>query len=476
MLPAFISGFFAAALLFGAALYRASKSLRKTRDDLENLEEENAVVFGAFHKLVSDIGDGADIGAIYSRILRTLMFGCGASCASFYEKNAEGRLYSAYSEGVFPPQRELSPFALKSASSRAELISRVFKGEEIEFGEGVIGEAAEERTPIFIKNAAASARVVNHKDPLLKITSMIAVPVCFRDEFFGVLAVANPMGGGSFSESDFSIARSIADQASLLLYSMNAFAQLVEKSKIDLDLSVASSVQSCILPEKMERVEGYEFAARYIPRQKVGGDFYDTFNLDGGKIGVVIGDVSGKGVAAALIMAICQTALRFLAREFSSPSEVLKALNSRMFAATRADMFITLIYAVIDTRAGKITFARAGHEKPVLASAAGAKFLASKGAAVGMASSKIFDATISEVVEPFNPGDTLVLYTDGVTEAVDLNGEEFSSERLGALIAENAGLSAEELNEKITGAVLAFTKGVRAQSDDYTLLAVRRNS
>lgn len=476
MIIAFLVGFLLASFVGGLTVFRLSKELQHVQEDYELLAEESNVLFGSFHKLVSDIGAGADKKAIYSRILRTLTLSCDASSACFYEKNADDKLFVAACEGVFPPQKEVNPLLIDANASRAELISTLLKGEELEFGEGIIGTAAAEKSPIFIKNASASARVVNHKDSLMKVTSLIAVPIYFRDEFYGVLALANPINGGMFNDADYSVVRSIADQTALLLYSVNTISLLVEKSKIDFDLSLASSVQSYILPQKLSNVGGYEFASRYIPQQKVGGDFYDTFRLNDDKIGVVIGDVSGKGISAALIMAICQTMLRYIAREFNSPSQVLKELNLKMFNAMRKDMFITVIYAIIDTKNGKITLARAGHEKPILCSKKnGTIFPKSKGAAIGMIAPKLFDLTISDIEIDFEVDDYFVLYTDGVTESVNPQGEEFTTDRLKRIIEENQNLSAEDLNEKITQNVREFSNGAN-RTDDYTLVTVRRNN
>lgn len=472
----FLAGFAVAAAAAAALFVRARRKIAAMRDELAASAEEGEIVLDFMHKIVTDVGSGADKSALYSRILRTVTLGCGATSACIYERNERGAMKAVACEGAFPPQREISPSEILSAPSRAALIGRVLKGEELEPREGVIGEAASSGKPVFIKNAESSARVVNHKDASLKITSLMALPMSFRNEFYGVLAIANPIGGGAFSDSDFSVARSIADQAALSLYNISAFSQLVEKSKLDSDLSLASSVQSYLLPETLPGAEGCELAAKYIPQQKVGGDFYDSFSLPGGKVGAVIGDVSGKGISAAILMALCQTKLRYIARESASPSQALKALNREMLPSMRSDMFITLVYAVIDPASGTISIARAGHEKPIVYSASrgSADFVKSRGAAVGMVSSEIFDAKIEDVEIPFERGDMLVLYTDGVTEATNPEGEEFTTGRLCGIVSRLGSSPAGDLNEAIIAEVLAFAQKGRPDEDDFTLLSVRR--
>lgn len=464
------------AILFAWMLWRKDKEVHDLRKELESVGEENDIVLDFMHKIVAEVASGADKHSVYLRILRSITLACGATSACIYERNSKNNLVAVESDGLFPPQREINPLMLKTARSRADFIDKILKGEELEPYEGIIGQASESGEPVFIKRAESSARVVNHKDAALRITSIMAIPMMFRGEFYGVLALANPIGGEYFSDLDFSIACSIADQSALSLYSINAFNQLVEKSKMDSDLTLAKSVQSYILPEKLYSINGFDSAARYMPQQKVGGDFYDTFDLGSGKIGAVIGDVSGKGVSAAIIMAICQSKLRYLASRYSSPSETLKALNSEMVVAMRSDMFVTMVYAIFDTTKNKVSIARAGHEKPLVFSAeAGvADFVKSKGIAIGMVSSEIFDCAIYDVERPFGVGDVMMLYSDGVTEAVNPDGEEFSTGRLKNVLEKTASLAADEINEFVTREVAKFSCKSRPTDDDFTLLTIKR--
>lgn len=476
MIPAFLAGFIFACAIGFFLMRSAYEQVSKMRLKLEASAEESEIVLRFMHEIVTDVGEGADKGRIYERILRTLTLACGASCACVYEKNTAGRLVAVANIGMFPPQREIPPVVLRSISSRAEMFDKILKGEELEPHEGVIGEVFVSKKALLIKNATASARVVNHKDPALKITSIMAIPMIFRDEFYGVVAVANPIGGEYFGDSDFSIACSIADQSALSLYNISAFNQIVEKNKLDFDLGLASSVQSYLLSECLKDSNGCEFAAKYIPQQKVGGDFYDTFDLGGGKMAAVIGDVSGKGVSAAILMAICMTNLRYLAAAESSPCEVLKALNKKMIDVLRSDMFVTIVYAVIDVKNNCARLARAGHEKPILYSKRGgsATFINSKGPAVAMMRPEIFDSLIGDVEVPFEPGDTLLLYTDGVTESCNSSGEEFSNKRLINILNANSQLGAAELNERILSSVNEFTGEQKPTKDDFTILTIKR--
>ena len=475
MIGAYCTLLFVAAL-FAWLLWRKDHEVHDLRREVEAMGEENDIVLDFMHKIVSEVASGADKKKVFLRILRSVTLACGATSACIYERNSRNMLVAVESEGLFPPQREINPLLLKSAESRAELIDKILKGEELEPCEGIIGQAAETGEPVFIKRAERSARIIVHKDPALRITSIMAIPMMFRGEFYGVLALANPIGGGFFSDLDFSIACSIADQSALSIYSINALSQLVEKRQMDSDLSLAKSVQSYILPSSLFSAYGFDTAAEYIPQRQVGGDFYDTFDLGGGKIGAVVGDVSGKGVSAAIIMAIYQTAFRFLVRQFSTPAETLKALNREMVVAMRSDMFVTMVYAIFDSVKNKAVVARAGHEKPLVFSAETqkAELVKSKGIAIGIVGSVIFDAAIRDVELDFREGDVMMFYTDGVNEAVNPEGEEFSTSRLKDLFEKSAAQPAEIINETITREVAKFACKSRPTSDDFTLLAVKR--
>ncbi len=457
--------------------------LRNIRKDVEEMQtemsrssQESDIVVKFMHDIVGDIASGADKRKIYDIILKTVTSGCNATSACIYEQMPNGKLVAVKMTGAFPPQRPIPPFALANIESRTDFLAKILRGEELDAHEGIIGEVARTKKPIFIANARVDYRVVKHLDASLAISSMMVVPLVFRDEFFGVLALANPTSGGSFSASDFSVIKAIGDQASLSLSNIQTFTNIVEKNRLDYDLKLASSVQQYLMPEKLPSIEGFEFASKYIPQQKIGGDFFDVFKLSEHKVGLVIGDVSGKGIAAAIIMGLAQTNLRYIAKMYDKPSEALKALNKEMFMSVRLDMFITMIYATLDLQTGKIMMARAGHEKPLVYSKEkeSAFFLKSKGSAVGMYAPELFDKTISDLEDTFNVNDVLVLYTDGITEATNPDGDEFTTERLRSVLAESASLSSADLCERITQKVFSFAERQGFIDDDFTLLTIKR--
>jgi sigma-B regulation protein RsbU (phosphoserine phosphatase) len=308
---------------------------------------------------------------------------------------------------------------------------------------------------------------------------VIVVPLIFRERFFGVLAVTNPAGDQLFSEADFTLMQSLAEQAALALHNAEFLNLQIEKRQLDLDLSIASGIQQMLLPRERIAVDGLTLDARYAPAQRVGGDLYDVVQLSETRLGLAVADVSGKGIPASLLMAICRTNLRQIAPRHDSPSRVLAELNQALAVDIQAGLYVTMLYAILDVAANQVTFARAGHELPLFVRReAGTglvrpEFASSEGMALGMVPDEMFSPAIADRTLPFRPGDLLVLYTDGVTEAPNEDAKEFSSARLADLTVREHAKSPREINDAILAAVQRFA-GDTPQRDDFTLVTVRR--
>jgi sigma-B regulation protein RsbU (phosphoserine phosphatase) len=234
-----------------------------------------------------------------------------------------------------------------------------------------------------------------------------------------------------------------------------------------------------LLPRETARLDGLEIHARYEPAQRVGGDLYDFFPLSDRRLGIVVADVAGKGIAASLLMAICRTNLRQIAPRHTSPAQALVELNGVLSTDIQAGLYVTALYAIVDTAAGDVTIARAGHELPLIArrdrnnGVASVGCISSEGMALGMVGDDVFSAALVEHREPFGAGDALILYTDGVTEAPNEDGKEFSGARMADVIRMLHGRPARDINEGILESVQRFA-GDTPQRDDFTLVTVKR--
>ena len=237
------------------------------------------------------------------------------------------------------------------------------------------------------------------------------------------------------------------------------------------ELDVASQMQQSILPTQFPSGDDFETFGSMDPARNVGGDFFDVVQLDGGRIGLAIADVSDKGVPAALFMMSSRTLLKGSAIGLSEPGKVLQEVNDLLADDNESAMFVTVLYAVYDPPTGRLSYANGGHNLPVIFHADGSSTVLPYTQGLALAVLSGFDFEEGEVT--LAPGDTLVLYTDGVSEAMDIEKEEFGMERLRAVFAGGQPESAETANEAVFAAVREFV-GDAPQSDDITCLTLKR--
>lgn len=251
----------------------------------------------------------------------------------------------------------------------------------------------------------------------------------------------------------------------------------IEKNKLDTDIELASNIQGLLLPKQYPPADHIAFTAHHTPAQKIGGDLYDVFALDDKTIAFAIADVSGKGISASILMAICQTHLRHYSKQHHSPSKVLSLTNKAMERTMQRDMFITMVYATIDLETEQLTLARAGHELPLFfdqhtKGGLDVGTIQSPGMAVGMVPPEIFDSIIEDTSIHFGSNDALLLYTDGITEIANAQGEEYSSERLTEALRTHGEKDAQSIIDLTLDSVNRFSQG-EGQLDDLTLIAVK---
>ena len=456
------------------------KAIKVIREEKQRIEQEKRIVVEFMHNMVEAAGEGTSREALFQRIIHAAILSTGATSACIYEKLKSGKLKGVAVEGLFPPQRPVAEDTRKKLSTRARFLEGILKSETFAPGEGIIGEVAQSRDALLIRDAATDPRIVHHDDPALRLASIIVSPILFQDELIGVLAVANPADGEAFNDTDFSLVESLAEQVGMAVHNSDLVRMQIEKSRLDVDLELAGSVQGLLLPDRFPLPGQVDIAASYRPAQKISGDLYDAFDLGGNRIGIAIADVSGKGISASILMAICHTNLRHFARHMDSPADVLRAVNAAMQHSIRPDMFITMVYAVIDLESGSLSLARAGHEPPLLIGrdesneAYRISRLRPNGMALGMVPPAIFDPIIEDEALPFRPGDTLVAYTDGLTESVNPAGQEYSGERLEDALKPMASSGAHDIVNSVVESVARFA-GQSQQNDDLTLIVVKRS-
>lgn len=327
------------------------------------------------------------------------------------------------------------------------------------------------RKPIRVDDPATDERF-NPDDWDPSVQSVLSVPLLIRSTLIGVLTVFNKRGGGGFTDEDERLLAILGSQSAQVIEN----ARLVEEERALIgmreQLRVAATIQTALLPAEPPVVPGYEVAGHSLPSEAVGGDYFDFLPLDEERVGLCVGDVVGKGLPAALLMANVQATLRGQARWVGAPGEGLARANALLHASTDRRTFVTLFYGVLDTRRHALRYANAGHNRPLwLAGGTPAAELEGGGLALGLVSA----ASYAEGEVRFAVGDLLVVFSDGVTEAMSASREPFGEERLAAVIEGSRGASAEAVVARVIEAVRRHADGA-PQSDDVTLLAVRRTA
>jgi sigma-B regulation protein RsbU (phosphoserine phosphatase) len=466
-----------AALCLALFRLRAEGERREERRARAEHDRQRALDF--MHLMAEALGEGLSRQELHQRIVHASILCTGALSACIFERTPENMMRGVAIEGLFPPHRPLPDHVKGKLTTRAKFIEQVLRSEEFPVGEGIAGRVAETGRGELIADATLDPRIVRHEDPNLVVRSVIAVPMRFRERFFGVLVVANPVDNRLFTETECTLMQSLAEQAALALHNAETLNLQIERKQLDLDLSIAAGIQQMLLPSHATVFPGLDFDARYAPAQRVGGDLFDVIVLSPTRLAVAVADVSGKGIAASLYMAVCRTNLRQIAPRHISPAQTLSALNRTMSADIRGDLYVTVLYAVIDTQLSQVTFARAGHELPLFGrrDPATGNYLThlvrSEGMPVGLVPDELFASAIEDRVEAFDLGDTLVLYTDGVTEAPNEEEKEFSSARLADVVRALHTRSAREINDGVLESVRRFA-GEAPQRDDLTLVTVKR--
>ena len=457
---------------------RVSRELQdELRKEFVALRQEKKIIYDFLHDLGEAFTEEIDREHLLRIIVTCARKVTAAKGAAIYLWDADReKLVAAIVSGTFPPVLKVDNSVADQLAARAENLEAFLRLEAIPADStSVIAEVAQTGVAIHSERAELDERFPWFRQKALQTETYMAVPLHYRQEQLGVLALANREGGRTFSKGDFDLVKSVADQAAYSLQHAQIYGQLAEKKKLDHDIEVAREIQRILLPSQAPEVEGFNCAALNIPAQQVSGDYFDFIQVDAHRWGVAVADVSGKGIPASLIMAMCRSVLRSKAPGNSSPAQVLREVNRQLYPDIREDMFITMIYMVLDA-SGKLTLARAGHESALWCrdQFKHIEAIEAPGMALGIDAGDVFDAVIKDVTVELSPLDTVVVYTDGINEALDNEGNEFGQEQLKAVLEAAGPRSVDFLVKTIVERVQNFSSG-HPQNDDITLAAIQRS-
>jgi len=446
---------------------RQIEALRRARD---KIAEEETRVFDFLHGLGTALTPTSGPGELYALTVEGALRVLEAHGGALYrvDKNA----------ARFIPQfisRHCPPFCPISEAERARpgfTLQAHLRQRTLPTDQGLLGKVWQAQEPALLP--AGDPRVVALEGGA-PIGSVMLCPLIHGEVRLGLLAIARAAGAEPFLASDFRIFKAIAEQSAFALHNALIFSEAAEKRRLERDLQDAYEIQRILLPASEPDIAGYQVSGVNLPAQHVSGDYYDYVHIDDGHVGVVIADVSGKGVAASLVMATCRSVLQSAASGQCSPAATLRGVNARLFPDIKEDMFISMAYAVLDRHSATITLCRAGHDAPLLYSARDRTVskINPPGMAVGIDSGGVFNRVTSDFSLTLERDDCLILYTDGVTEALDSQGEEFGMANVIKSVLASASEGASQMIAKLTDDLRTFV-GSHPQHDDITLIVIRK--
>jgi len=343
--------------------------------------------------------------------------------------------------------------------------------EQFHLSQALLGWMHLNKKPIVINNPKTDERFQGIPWDE-SVHSLLAVPMMVKSELRGVVAIYNKKEGQLFTEDDQRLLAIIAAQSAQVVENARLYEKERALARMQEDVKLAARIQSELLPKASPAIPGYDIAGRTIPAQEVGGDYFDFIPIDDHRWAICLGDVTGKGLPASLLMANLQATLRGLTLSSTSPKTCLDHSNHLLFQSTSPEKFATLFYAILDTHDHRIHYSNAGQDNPFLCSSRSeTKRLKIGGIPLGM----IPEYTYEDESVPFEEGCFLVAYSDGVTEAMNAEEEMFGEACIASLIDQHRDASASELIDKIVAAVKQHAGGY-PQSDDITLVVVRRKA
>ena len=352
----------------------------------------------------------------------------------------------------------------------ARLRDRVGEVGEIRISRSVIDEVVANGKSVLTSDAQADPRFAGGTVMLQGVRSVLAVPLGVGANVFGIVYADSPLAEGRFTEDHLKLLTTLASVAAIRVENARLTEEQMERERLEREQQVASEIQQRFLPASAPVVAGYELQGISFPCYEIGGDYYDFIHREDGRLIVALGDVSGKGTAAALLMSSLHAAIHAQADIHNSLAKTIGAVNRYLVESIPANRFVTLFYAELDPKSGSLAFLNAGHNPPLIVHSGGTmEQLAAGGLPLGI----MPNADFREGRTQLHYGDVLVIYSDGVSEACNPAGEEFGPTRLYEVVARNLDASAGGIRDRIESALTKFCQGTPA-ADDITLVICKR--
>jgi len=451
------------------ALYLLWSQIRshRLRSRLKELQTEETRVFDFLHGIGAAFSEGVRSSELHRLIVESAMRIVNADHGALYiaDKAGSSLTPSHLSEGC-PAFFEVPAELLAQTKGSPSLLQGLL---------GIQPVLPGSRGPLADCWRANEVRIIPQLETG-KNSSCPAIfgPLVYRNKILGVLALAGH-GNRPFEDKHLAVFRTISEQSAFALYNEAIYLAAGQKKLLDRDLEIARDIQRVLFPDADPVFAGYDISGLSLAAGHLSGDYFDFIPLGSDRLAVVIADVSGKGVPASLIMAMCRGVLRREALDATMPGDVLRRVNSLLYPDIKEDMFISMAYAILDGPDGKFSLARAGHDAPLLYRAASRKVetLNPKGMALGIDSGEVFNRVCADLGLVLEPGDCILLYTDGATEALNADGVEYGVDRLAHALEAGAAQGAAAVLRNVAEDVRVFT-GRESKQDDFTLIAISK--
>src|SRR6266404_1289328 len=459
-----------------ATSYLQRQRIRKLERSHEEIQVEETLVFDFLHGLGEAFRGTIRPQELHRLVVEGAVRILDAHGGALYVTDRTGgKLMPAFISKGCPPLVDVPGNILQQAAANPIALETFLRLHTVGANEGLIGRVWQTGQAVCLNEFSEAPELAKLRGSAFGSVSVMVTALQYGDQNLGVLAVANGPMGAPFSQADFVVFKSIAEQSAFALYNAIIYSMANEKKRLDHDLEIARDIQRILLPSEAPAINGFQISGINVPARQVSGDYFDYIHVDQERLGVAIADVSGKGVPASLIMAICRSVLRAEAARNPSPADVLRKVNRQLYPDIKEDMFISMAYLILDHAHNGVILSRAGHDAPLLykSSAQNVTPLRPPGMVLGIDSGNVFDRLTSDVAVPLERDDCLVLYTDGVTEAIDTEGDEFGVERMIQSVRASAMNGAPAIVTRLIDDLRNFV-GSQPQNDDITLIAIRK--
>jgi len=416
-------------------------------------QQEEAYVSTALLQVAEAVGSITDLDDILSTVVRITPILVGVKrCTIFLWDSDKGVFFPAQEYGLSENQKEW--FWNSRPDPDAPLMQEVLAG----------------RPAVSVPDSTDNRWLLTGVTPVPGTLSILALPLSAKGKVLGAMLVDYVGAPEHFAERWMNILTGIANQTAIAIENTRLYRQEAEQERLERELEVAREIQASFLPKHCPSLPGWELDAYWQAARQVGGDFYDFFPLPDDRLGLVVADVADKGVPAALFMALSRTLVRVTTHDGRRPAKALQRANELIIADAHSDLFVTVFYAILDPQTGTLTYTSGGHNPPLLIRRNGqVESLRARGIVLGI----VEYIELEEKCVTLEPGDVLVLYTDGVTDAINADEEEFGLTRLTEVIQRTRKQSPSDIIAAINSEVMAFV-GNTPQFDDFTLAVLKR--